>query len=86
MTTRTMTTRLRMKTKTALIVLGFMLAGCGGGADDEALPEPEATGSVAESITEPMERAKAVEDQAMEHKDAIDEAVEDAEAEDPPAD
>lgn len=68
-----------MKMKTGAIVLGLLLAGCGGGMDQETAAEAEDKDAAVEPMSEPMEKAEAVEDQAMEHKDDIDDAVQDAE-------
>ncbi|HZD54607.1 MAG TPA: hypothetical protein VE175_16275 [Woeseiaceae bacterium] len=68
------------------IVLGFALGACGGGEKETtAEPETEGQASFAEPMTEAVEKAKAVEDQVMQHKEAIDEAVEAAEDADEPS-
>lgn len=72
-----------MKKRSAPIVLvaGLLgLAACGG-THDEATPEPEVAESIAEPLHDAVEKAEAVEDQVMQHKKAIDEALEVAEEE-----
>lgn len=64
--------------KIALLVLGLVLAGCSGGADQESAAGTEDKDSVIEPMTDQIDKAKAVEDQAMEHKEAIDDAVQEA--------
>lgn len=74
-----------------MIALGFMLAACGGGADQDSPAEAEDRESVvdpmADTTDEAMDKAEAVEDEAMRQKENLDEAVEDAEdpPEEPPA-
>lgn len=65
--------------KIALLILGLMLAGCGGGADQESAAGTEDKDSVIDPMSDQIEKAEAVEDQAMEHKEDIDEAVQEAE-------
>lgn len=76
-----------MKTRAALILLGLVLAACGADRADQETPgETEDREGVIEPMTDAVDDATAVEDRAMQEKDDIDQAVEEAEepAEDPP--
>jgi hypothetical protein len=73
-----------MRTRAALIVLGLVLAACGADrADPETANATEDRDALIESMTDAMDDAKAVEGKLMEHKDAVDQALEDAD--DPPS-
>lgn len=75
-----------MKMTSVLIVFGLALAACSGGdGAGEPAAEPEEAASLADPMVEAVEKAEAVQDTAMEHAEAIDEAVESVEDEDPPA-
>ena len=68
-----------MKTRAALIVLGLVLAACGADrADPGTAADTDDRDSLIEPMTDAMDDAKAVEGKLMEHKDAVDQAVEDA--------
>jgi hypothetical protein len=72
------------ETRAALIVLGLVLAACGGDrANPETAAETEDRDSLIEPMTDAIDDAKAVEGKLMEHKDAVDQALEDAD--DPPS-
>jgi len=57
-----------------ILAMGLFIAGCGGSSNDETVRQ-----EIADDLNEAMAKARAVEDQIMQHKDEIDAAVEDAE-------
>ena len=72
------------KPMTSIAFLGsLLLLGACGGAHDEAAPAADTEDSIAAPLHDSIEKAEAVEDQVMEHKEAIDEALEKAEDETP---
>lgn len=64
--------------KIGLLIVGLLLAGCGGGGNDESAAATEDPESVFDPMTDQIDKAKAVEDQAMQHKEDIDSAVQQA--------
>ena len=69
-----------MKTRATLVVLGLVLGACVAENADQAAAEPPADTSIAEPMTDAINDAKAVEDKAMEQKEEVDAALEDAES------
>ncbi len=57
-----------------ILAMGFFIVGCGGSSNDETVGQ-----EIADDLNEAMDKARAVEDQIMHHKDEIDDAVDDAE-------
>jgi len=57
-----------------ILAMGLFIVGCGGSSNDETVGQ-----EIADDLNEAMDKARAVEDQIMQHKDEIDDAVEDAE-------
>jgi hypothetical protein len=57
-----------------VLAMALFIAGCGGSSNDETVGQ-----EIADDLNEAMDKARAVEDQIMQHKDEIDAAVEDAE-------
>lgn len=80
-----------MRMTSALIVLGLALAACSSGGEGDTAAAPDEAAATAEhsgmadTMTDAVEKAEAVEDTAMEHKEGVDDAIEAAEEEDPPA-
>ncbi len=60
-----------------LLALGLLLAACGGSGDEEDAEEPRG-GVIGEAYVESLEEAEAVEDLALEQKDRVDAALEEA--------
>ncbi len=57
-----------------ILAMALFIAGCGGSSNDETVGE-----EIADDLNEAMDKAREVEDQIMQHKYEIDDAVEDAE-------
>ena len=57
-----------------ILAMGFFFAGCGSSSNDETVGQ-----EIADDLNEAMDKAREVEDQIMQHKDEIDDALEDAE-------
>ena len=57
-----------------ILTMVLFIAGCGGSSNDGTVGE-----EIADELNEAMEKAREVEDQIMQHKDEIDDALEDAE-------
>jgi len=57
-----------------ILAMGLFIASCGGSSNDGTVGE-----EIADELNEAMEKAREVEDQIMQHKDEIDDALEDAE-------
>lgn len=66
-----------MKPGMFLVAVALALAACGGDADRPVI-QVEDEKSVFDPMTQQLEKAQLVEDRVMEHKDAIDKALEDA--------
>jgi len=68
--------------KAAIVTLAAMLAlaACNGEIEPQATAEPEDEESVFDPMTDQIEKAKQVEDTAMQHKADIDAAIEESEA------
>ena len=60
-----------------MLALALMLVACG--SDETAEPEPTVGKEIADDYNRQMEKARAVEDQVMQQKQKIDEALEAAE-------
>jgi PBP1b-binding outer membrane lipoprotein LpoB len=67
----------------AMMVLAaaFLMAGCNGEVEPQAEADAEERESVFDPMTDQIDKAKNVEEQAMQHKDDIDEALKDADGE-----
>ena len=63
-----------MKYYLTILAMGLLIGGCGGSSNDATVGQ-----EIADDLNEAMDKARAVEDQIMQHKDEIDDAVEDAE-------
>jgi hypothetical protein len=59
--------------------IAFLMTGCNGDVEPQA--EAEERESVFDPMTDQIEKAKRVEAQTMQHKDDIDEALEDVDGE-----
>lgn len=72
-----------MKTEAALMTAVIALAGCGAEtAERETAVATENTDSIARPMIDAMDDAKALEDQVMQHKAAIDAALDEAQHKD----
>jgi PBP1b-binding outer membrane lipoprotein LpoB len=67
----------------ALMVMAaaFLMVGCNGEVEPQAEVDSEERESVFDPMTDQIDKAKKVEAQAMQHKDDIDKALEDADGE-----
>jgi len=65
-----------------VIAVAFLMTGCNGEVEPQAGAEAEAEEreSIFDPMTDQIEKAKKVEAQTMQHKDDIDRALEDANA------
>ncbi|MEX2123777.1 MAG: hypothetical protein WD795_07765 [Woeseia sp.] len=61
------------------ITTTLILAACGGTTEPEAAVETEDEESVFDPMTDQIDKAREVEDAALEHKEDIDKALEDVE-------
>ena len=61
------------------IAMTLVLAACGGSAEPDATVETEDEDTVFDPMTDQIEKAKAVEDSALQHKEDIDKALEEVE-------
>ncbi len=69
----------RMKFMT-MLAIALMLVACGSDKSDEAVEaEPTVGKEIADDYNRAMDKARAVEEQAMQQKQKIDEALEQAE-------
>ena len=68
-----------MKNMTLAIAMTLVLAACGGSAEPDATVETEDKETVFDPMTDQIDKAKAVEDSALQHKEDIDKALEDVE-------
>jgi len=57
-----------------ILATALFIAGCGGSSNDGTVGE-----EIADDLNEAMDKAREVEDQIMQHKDEIDDALEGAE-------
>jgi hypothetical protein len=71
-----------MKTAVTVMAMAFLMAACNGGVEPQAATEADDRESVFDPMTDQIEKAKQVEDVALQHKEAIDQALEDAETDD----
>jgi hypothetical protein len=62
-----------------LLLAGLVLGGCNGGGDQEPAAAVEDEAGVFDPMTDQVDKAKAVEEQLMEQKEAVDEALQQAE-------
>jgi hypothetical protein len=63
-----------------VMAVAFLMTGCDGEVEPQAGAEAEEKGGVFDPMTDQIEKAKKVEGQTMQHKDDIDKALEDADA------
>lgn len=63
-----------------VIAVAFLMTGCNGEVEPQAGADSEERESVFDPMTDQIEKAKKVEAQPMQHKDDIDKALEDANA------
>jgi ABC-type glycerol-3-phosphate transport system substrate-binding protein len=68
-----------MKILIPAMVIALALSACGGGAEPDAAADAEETESVFDPMTDQIEKAKEVEDAALQHKEDIDKALDDVE-------
>jgi hypothetical protein len=61
-----------------VMAVAFLMAGCNGEVEPQAGIEAEEEESVFDPMTDPLDKAKKVEAQTMQHKEDIDKALEDA--------
>jgi hypothetical protein len=68
--------------KAAIFMLAAMgaMTACNGEVEPQATVEPKDEESLFDPMTDQIEKAKEVEDAALQHKADLDEAVEEAEA------
>ncbi len=65
---------------TTMLAIALMLVACGSDKSDEAVEaEPTVGKEIADDYNRAMDKARAVEEQAMQQKRKIDEALEQAE-------
>jgi hypothetical protein len=67
-----------MKKTVPVMAAALLTTGCGEGADPQPATEASEKESIFDPMTEQIEKAKKVDAQALQHKDDIDEALEDA--------
>jgi PBP1b-binding outer membrane lipoprotein LpoB len=63
-----------------VMAVAFLITGCNGEVEPQAEAEAEERESIFDPMTDQIEKARKVEAQAMQHKDDIDKALEDADA------
>ncbi|HWM29670.1 MAG TPA: hypothetical protein VNQ14_14510 [Woeseiaceae bacterium] len=68
-----------MKNMTLAIAMTLVLAACGGSTEPDATVETEDEETVFDPMTVEIEKAKAAEDSALQHKEDIDKALEEVE-------
>ncbi len=56
-----------------ILTVGLVIAGCGSSSDEDTVGK-----EIADDYNEAMDKARAVEDEVMKHKDEVDKAIEEA--------
>jgi hypothetical protein len=67
--------------KVLIVMAAALMAGCNGEVEPQAEVDAKETESVFDPMTDQIDKAKKVEAQAMQHKDDVDKALQDAEGE-----